>query len=155
MFRSATSVQAVPFQDSLLAFAGSPPPKAKADVLLDPTPPNSLLAVFMSATSAHEVPFQDSLVFFVSGVSAGLSPAKAKADVTVPDPAIFLLPLFKSAISAQEVPFHCSTIAVTAPVVPDIANAAVCVPTPKVDLAVFKSAISVQEVPSYDSFAAE
>jgi hypothetical protein len=36
--RSATSVQEVPFQDSVFAVLGGPPPKAKAEVLAFPGP---------------------------------------------------------------------------------------------------------------------
>ena len=58
-----TSVQLEPFQDSVLAVAGSPgfsPPNANADVLLAPHPVRENLAVFKSETSVQADPFQDS-----------------------------------------------------------------------------------------------
>ena len=44
--KSLTSVQLVPFQDSVFATAVERPPKAKLFVLEDPDPANKSLAVF-------------------------------------------------------------------------------------------------------------
>ena len=79
--KSATSVQLVPFQDSVTAVKGCPP-KAKADVVV-PAPANLNLAVFKSLTSVQLVPFQDSVIATI----AGDVPPKAKAAVLVPTPA--------------------------------------------------------------------
>ena len=60
VFKSATSVQLEPFQDSLRALypPGLLPPNARADVVV-PAPPLKLpRPVFKSATSVQEVPFQ-------------------------------------------------------------------------------------------------
>jgi hypothetical protein len=77
VFKSFTSVQLVPFQDSVTAVAsGISPPKAKAAVCV-PDPANLLLAVFKSFTSVQLVPFQDS----VTAVKGGTSPPKASAAV--------------------------------------------------------------------------
>ena len=79
MFKSLTSVQLDPFQDSV--FATTPlPPKAKAEVLLAPDPANCPLAVFKSLTSVQLDPFQDSVM-----ATAGCPP-QSNADVEVPVP---------------------------------------------------------------------
>ena len=62
VFKSFTSVHAVPFQDSVSCdLADIYPPKAKASVLVVPTPPNPNLAVFKLANSVHALPFHDSV----------------------------------------------------------------------------------------------
>jgi hypothetical protein len=76
VFKSLTSVQEVPFQDSVAPVAGLPP-MANADVLSAPQPAIRVLAVFKFPTSVQDVPSQDS-TFTVVG---GISPPKAKADV--------------------------------------------------------------------------
>ena len=76
-FKSATSVQAVPFQDSVIAVTGGVPPKANAEVLLAPEPANVYLAVFKSATSVQDVPLYAS---FESTTEPELPP-KTKPDV--------------------------------------------------------------------------
>ena len=75
--RLLTSVQFVPFQDSVFAVSGEPPAKANADVLLDPTPPKPNLVSFKSLTSVQFVPFHDSVI----SVSTVDVPPKANADV--------------------------------------------------------------------------
>ena len=56
-----TSVQEVPFHNSVFAvFGGVHPPAATADVAI-PNPVKSDLASFKSATSAQLVPFQSSV----------------------------------------------------------------------------------------------
>ena len=82
VFKSATSVQPVPFQDSvrvtLYTFGGVLPPKAKAEVLLTPAAPASSLVVFKSPTSVQPLPYQDS---FITGKLHPSNPPKANADV--------------------------------------------------------------------------
>jgi hypothetical protein len=81
-----TSVQLVPFQDSVKAILvgvepGSSPPKAKAAVCV-PAPAKAFLTEFKSFTSVQLVPFQDSVK-----ATEG-EPPKAKADVlSAPVPA--------------------------------------------------------------------
>jgi hypothetical protein len=86
VFKSFTSVQLVPFQDSVCCISYSRwlkyPPKAKAAVLVPAPPGNSDLAVFKSLTSVQLVPFQVSV--FAAGL--GVYPPKAKAAVFVPAP---------------------------------------------------------------------
>ena len=80
VFKSPTSVQFVPFHDSVfvtpLGVPGVSPPNAKADVSIPPDP-NLPRAVFKSLTSVQLVPFHDSVT--ANSVVVGPSPAKAKA----------------------------------------------------------------------------
>ena len=99
MFKSLTSVQLEPFQDSVCAF-GPAPPNAKADVLSTPAPDKLFLAVPKSLTSVQLVPFQDS-VTAVTG-----SPPKAKLDVEVPRPPRPFLAVFKSFTSVHDEPLY-------------------------------------------------
>ena len=62
MLKEITSVQLVPFQDSVLPEEGGfSPPKAKADTS-EPQPANCDLVSFKSFTSVQLVPFQDSVI---------------------------------------------------------------------------------------------
>jgi len=87
VFKSLTSVQLVPFQDSVSAVnvfvpGGISPPNANTDVLSAPAEPtNPPFAVFKSLTSVHAVPFQDSVLSITV-----CTPPKAKADVELPVP---------------------------------------------------------------------
>ena len=68
--KSATSVQAHPFQDSVFATGFViRPPNIKAEVCV-PAPPEIRLAVFTSVVSVHDDPSQDST--FVLSVEGGL-----------------------------------------------------------------------------------
>ena len=60
VFKSATSVQADPFQVSVTFLVPGPPPKAIAAVDV-PAPAKPYLAVHKSPTSVQLVPFQDSV----------------------------------------------------------------------------------------------
>ena len=86
-FRSATFVQADPFQVLHLAGLGElalAPPIDNAAVLLAPAAPGLNIATGKSATSVQLVPFHDS----VSSLTAapGFSPENARADVPLPVP---------------------------------------------------------------------
>ena len=76
VFKSATSDQAEPFQDSVIAVLGLSPPKAKADVVV-PAPPKAYLALFKAAISVQDVPLKDSAL----AEFAVISPPKAKEAV--------------------------------------------------------------------------
>jgi hypothetical protein len=103
VFKSLTSVQLVPFQDSVSPDkAGVSVPAAIAFVLV-PKPAPFALAVFKSATSVQAEPFQFS-VYVVCG-----TPPKANAAVEeAPAPLILSLAVFKSPVSVQELPFQTS-----------------------------------------------
>ena len=62
--KSFTSVQEVPFQDSVFAIKGDPPlpPYTKLSVYVEELPPSALLAEFISFTSVQEAPFHDSVL---------------------------------------------------------------------------------------------
>ena len=64
--KSATSVQDVPFQDSVLDVSGGVPPKTKTDVLVSPVPPKPFRPVFKSVDSVQLVPFHNSLTVKVA-----------------------------------------------------------------------------------------
>ena len=96
-FKSATSVQAEPFQLSVTASCVVVcPPKANADVLV-PAPLKTFLAVFKSPTSVQLVPFHDSF----NAETGGVLPPTAIAAVELPAPANSLLAVFKSLTSVQ------------------------------------------------------
>ena len=86
VFKSATSVQAEPFQDSVLAdtlgFA-SLPAYAMAAVLDAPDPPKFHLAEFKSAISVHDDPFHDSTSVSLPPVPAS-APLIANHEVAIP-----------------------------------------------------------------------
>jgi hypothetical protein len=87
-FKSFTSVQLVPFHNSVTAVP--PPPKANADVLV-PALPKFCLAVFKSLTSVQFVPFQ----FSVLPVFGGVPPKARDAVFVAPAPAKLLLAVVK------------------------------------------------------------
>ena len=62
VFKLLTSVQLVPFHDSVIASTGGSclPPKANAEVAI-PAPEISALAVFKSLTSVQLLPFHNSV----------------------------------------------------------------------------------------------
>ena len=60
VFKSLTSVQLVPFHNSVKAFVGGSPPAIKAAVEV-PTPAAFCLPAFKSLTSAQLVPFHNSV----------------------------------------------------------------------------------------------
>ena len=74
--KSATSVQDVPFQISVIPVTGGTfPPTAIAEVLSAPEPATPSLFVFMSATSVHEDPSQDSVAIRLVEGEGGIFPA--------------------------------------------------------------------------------
>ena len=88
LFTFPTSVQLDPFQVSTFAVSGgSEPLIAIADVLDDPHPPSSSLAVLKSDTSVHADPFHDSVSAFPP------VPPKNNPDVCIPAGAPPLLPV--------------------------------------------------------------
>ena len=82
MFKSATSVQEVPFHVSVCVLGATDPPVAIAAVTV-PLTPKSDLAVFKSATSVQEVPFHVS-VSSVFGVI--VPPAINPEELEIPAP---------------------------------------------------------------------
>ena len=56
VFKSPTSVHAVPFHNSFSSLFPGVPPKHNAAVLEVPADPTDILAVFKSATSVQDVP---------------------------------------------------------------------------------------------------
>ena len=88
VFKSLTSVQDEPFQDSVLAvFVGEPgavePPAAKAAEFDKPNPVGPFpLDVFKSLTSVHADPFQDSVIV-VKSADDGFPP-KVKSYLPFP-----------------------------------------------------------------------
>ena len=89
--KSATSVQDVPFHDSVSALELFPgftvPPNANAEVLLLAATPTAPLAVFKLFPSVQDVPFQSS-VLLVGVPLPSTFPPVATASVTGPPPAI-------------------------------------------------------------------
>ena len=77
MFKSATSVHAVPSQLSVKALSGSSPPKNKPAVCIPAAPP-FIRDVLISAISVHDEPFQDSTALSTGDVGV---PDTAKAAV--------------------------------------------------------------------------
>ena len=124
MFKSPTSVQAVPFHNSASP-SGPAPPKAIPAVDL-PAPDNPLLAVFKSPTSVQEAPFQDSAI----PVLASVKPPKSIVAVDVPKLEHIRLAVLTSATSDHELPLYCSTVSTfdPGPASPTIKIAAVCIP---------------------------
>ena len=91
VFKSAVSVHAEPFQDSVspVAPGESSPPNDKADVEV-PVPALSLTPVFKSPTSVQLTPL------YVSVVALTGSPPNANPATLVPDPAPLNLVVFKA-----------------------------------------------------------
>jgi len=104
--KSATSVQLVPFQDSVTAvLPGGPrrPPKASAAVLEFAATLGPSLLVFKLLTSVQDVPSQVSVLAVLP--EPGCPPATI-ADVDNPPPPSKVLPSFKSLTSVHELPSH-------------------------------------------------
>ena len=101
VFKSATSVQAEPFQVSAIALLGSPPTAIPAVVV--PVPVAECLSVFKPPTSVHVDPFHCSTSDF-----NGCSPLAAIAAVDVPNPIKPPLAVLRSPTSVQAEPFHVS-----------------------------------------------
>jgi hypothetical protein len=147
--KSFTSVQEVPFQDSVFAVIGGVFP-AKANVSVEVFDDADMfdLAVFKSPTSVQEVPFQDSFAADTEPVF----PPTAKAAVVVPTPARVDLAVFKSPTSVHADPFQLSVLHLLQ-VIAILQNIKLQFEFQHSieSLAVFKSAISVQVVPFQDS----
>mgnify|MGYP007073327556 CR=1 FL=1 len=132
------------------------PPNFIPEVLVVPAPLIcSTAAVLNSATSVQELPFQLSTLLSLLLPSL---PAKAMAEVDIPNIPKLFLAVFTSFTSVQLVPFQVSTAFDCAvPVYPATAIAAVYGPLDPIarfPLAVFKSFFSVQLVPSHCSVRA-
>ena len=105
VFKFATSVQALPFHDSVRSSGllpvgglGSSIPKAKADVAV-PVPPLSTPPLFISPTSVQVDPSYNSVFPATPGIGA---PPKVKAEVlSAPAPEFCALAVFKSPPVAQ------------------------------------------------------
>ena len=127
VLKSATSVQLVPFQNSVKARLGVAvlPAYPKAEVAV-PLPANSFLAVFKLFNSVQAEPFHSS----VFALRPGSSPPKTIPAVVVPFPLVANSPLpsFKSATSVHADPFQVSQFEVN--VITPAINPSVDVPKP-------------------------
>ena len=99
--KSETSVQELPFQNSVFAklLGETNPAKTRASVFDGPAPSTSPLCVFISVNSVQALPFQDSTK--PNDASEALLPPERSALVAVPFPAPKALPLFNSDTSVQ------------------------------------------------------
>ena len=151
-FKSAVSVQALPFQDSEFAnnVGVALPPATIVDVVVPTLPTKFLLTVFISVVSDQEVPLKVSVfpTFVV------VYPPITIDNVDGPPEHPNLLGVFKSPFSAQDDPFHCSANPVLPPGFspPAIIAAVLLSPEPNpACLALLTSVVSVQADPFQDS----
>ena len=107
---SLTSVQLVPFQDSVMPVRAdaSIPPKFKAAVCV-PHPAADPLAVFKLLTSVQLVPFQVSVCADLGPAGSSIPP-KTKPAVVVPAPLAAYLLVFKVLTAVQLVPLYTSAL---------------------------------------------